>query len=83
MSACLLPGIAACDRSRSDERNFAPSSDPATRPPMPRQIESADVQAEVTFREVPAATRLDSRFAGLSYEKTKLTVPMFTAANTQ
>lgn len=44
--------------------------------------DEADVRAEVTFRSVPTAARLDSRFAGLSYEKTKLTVSMFTGTNT-
>jgi len=39
------------------------------------------VLAEVTFKAVPSAVRLDSRFAGLSYEKTKLVVPMFTGTN--
>jgi hypothetical protein len=42
----------------------------------------ADVQADVGFRSVSSAARIDSRFAGLSYEKDKLAQPLTTASNT-
>lgn len=75
----LLPvGLKAC---RGDEGRPALAANPPPAQPAPPPIENADVHAEVSFRSAATATHLDSRFAGLSYEKTKLAVPMFTATN--
>jgi hypothetical protein len=41
----------------------------------------ADLSADVRLSSVDTATRLNSRFAGLSYEKNKLTAPLFTPGN--
>lgn len=77
--------------STSPSAPAAPSpSTPGSPPPSPTSGPdaeadggpAAEVHANVTFRKVEAAARVDSRFAGLSYEKSKLAVPMFTAANT-
>lgn len=77
IGVCLLPGLAGCDSDRDAPPTAAGA---APLPPSPPP-ERPDVLAEVTFKAAPGAVRLDSRFAGLSYEKTKLVVPMFTGAN--
>lgn len=79
MGACLLPGLITGCGGNDDP---APSQNPpAPPPPVPPPTAMPDVRAEVAFHSVPTAARLDNRFAGLSYEKTKLTVPMFTKTN--
>lgn len=80
MGVCLVPGLNACGSDGSSGTTLTASRDPALPPATPS--EDGDVQADVTFRSVPTAARLDSRFAGLSYETTKLAVPMFTGTNT-
>ena len=82
MGVCLLPRLTACRNGNSSGSSLASSPDPAGQPPAHPTAVNADVRAEVSFTSIPTATRLDSRFAGLSYEKTKLAVPMFTATNT-
>ena len=81
MGVCILPGVAACGNGGSGGNQLAPQGAGSV-PPLPSPAENPDVRADVSFGSVPTAAPIDSRFAGLSYEKTKLAVPMFTAANT-
>jgi hypothetical protein len=74
LGVSLLPIATGCG---SDSADTAP---PSPVPPAPPPA-GADVLATVSFRSVETAARVDSRYAGLSYEKTKLTVPMFTGDN--
>ena len=76
MGASLLPGLVACGGDGGAPAQPSPASPPPSVPPV-----SADVKAQVTFRTLDSASRLDSRYAGLSYEKHKLAVPMFTGTN--
>jgi hypothetical protein len=48
-------------------------------PPAPSFAATADIR----FEQAARAVRLDSRFAGLGYEKDKLVVPLFSPANTR
>ncbi len=74
LGVSLLPITTGCG---GDSTDTAPPSRPPPEPPPA----GADVRATVSFRRVETATRVDSRYSGLSYEKTKLTVPMFTGDN--
>ncbi len=74
LGASLLPIATGCG---GDSTDTAPPSQAPPAPPPP----AADVRATVSFRSVETAARVQSRYAGLSYEKTKLTVPMFTGDN--
>lgn len=76
MGASLLPGLVACGGDGGTPAQLPPAAVPPSVPPV-----SADVQAEVTFRTIDSASRLDSRYAGLSFEKHRLAVPMFTGTN--
>src|SRR5690606_16277190 len=78
MGVCLLP--AACSSGGRGGNRLAPQGAGGV-PPHPSPADNPDVRADVSFASVPTAAPIDSRFAGLSYEKTKLAVPMFTAAN--
>jgi hypothetical protein len=79
LSTSLLPGLSACGGSDNNNDALASSETPAP-PPAPAGPPAA--QVAVRFQSVRTATPLDSRFAGLSYEKDKLTEPVFTGANT-
>lgn len=68
----LLPIVTGCG---GDSTDTAP---PSRAPPPPA---AADVRATVSFRSVETAARVDSRYAGLSYEKNDLVVPLFTGDN--
>lgn len=88
-SASLLSGLAACGGDSTDVAADPVTPPPApTPPPVPAPTppplvppEVADVEAVVSFRSRDAAARLDSHYAGLSYEKHRLAVPMFTGSN--
>jgi hypothetical protein len=70
----LLPIVTGCGGD-----DTAPPS-PAPPPPRPRPA-AAEAAATVSFRSVETAARVDSRYAGLSYEKNDLAVPLFTGDN--
>ena len=70
LSSSLLPALTACG---GDSGPAAPAPAPAPAGPS--------VQADVSFQSVATAVHVDSRFAGLSYEKNKLAVPLFTGTN--
>ena len=80
LGAALLPGLAACGGDGPPPLE-APAEPPPASPPPPVPPVSADVHAEVTFRSFKSSARLDSPYVGLSYEKHKLAVPMFTGTN--
>lgn len=63
----LLPALSACGGSDDDATPAMPPADA--------------VPVGVAFRSVARAAPLDSRFAGLSYEKHKLAQPLFTGGN--
>jgi hypothetical protein len=74
LGVALLPIVTGCGGDSTD--TVPPSPAPPAPPPA-----AGDVRATVSFRSVEMAARVDSRYAGLSYEKSKLTVPMFTGDN--
>lgn len=93
--ASCFSALGACNgRSTSAPAAPAPApTRPAPAPPAPTPPEpappapspvppaTADVGAEASFRSRDTAARLDSRYAGLSYEKDRLAEPMFTGTN--
>jgi hypothetical protein len=79
VGASLLPALYSCggDGGGGGGGNAtAPAPDPLA------PADPADVQVDVGFQPVATAARIDSRFAGLSYEKDKLEEPLATASNT-
>jgi hypothetical protein len=79
VSVSVLPWLTACGGSNGNSTAELPPR-PQTSQPQPEAPPSA-AQVAVTFQAVSTATHLDSYFAGLSYEKEKLTEPLFTEAN--
>jgi hypothetical protein len=74
LGVSLWPMVTGCG---SDSPDTAPLSPPPPPPPPA----TADVRATVSFQRVETAARVDSRYAGLSYEKNDLAVPLFTGDN--
>jgi hypothetical protein len=89
LGASLLPGLTACGGDGDGEAvpPPAPSDGGAVPQPTPPNAvpppspSAADVQADVGFRTVSTAARIDSRFAGISSEKNKLAEPLYTGTN--
>ena len=87
MGSSCLPGLAACDGSNRAAETPAPSAPAPTQPlpappPPPAPPESADVRAVASLRSREMSSRIDSHYAGLSYEKDKLVDSMFDGTNT-
>ena len=88
LGASFLPALTACGGSDGDAvPPPSPSDgDAVTQPPPsdavpPPSPPAAEVQADVGFRSVSTAARIDSRFAGISSEKNKLAEPLYTGTN--
>ncbi len=73
LGVSLLPSVAGCGGDGGD--TAAPPPTPAP-PPAP-----ADVRAMVSFRSVETAVPVDTRYAGLSFEKNDLVIPLFRPDN--
>jgi hypothetical protein len=87
VGASLLPALTACGGDSADAppspTSPPPSTSPPPLPPPPgAEPDPSAVRAEVSFQSVDTAARVDSRYAGLSYEKDKLAEPLFTGTNT-
>jgi hypothetical protein len=80
LGTSLLPGLTAC----GGDGAVSPVPPPSPAPPAPpvAPAGSPSAQVDVGFQTVSTATPLDSRFAGLSYEKDKLVEPLFIGTNT-
>ncbi|HEY4542692.1 MAG TPA: heparinase, partial [Noviherbaspirillum sp.] len=71
LGVSLVPGLVIHGGNAFAQQ--PPAADP--------EAAETDAQITVTFQPASQAKNLDSRFAGLSYEKDKLTEPLFTPTN--
>jgi len=79
LGVSLLPMVTGCGSESADTAAHSPTPPPPAPPVPPPAV--GDVQATVRFRRVETAARVDSHYAGLSYEKNDLALPMFTGDN--
>jgi hypothetical protein len=80
LGIAVLPGLTGCGGGGNGNGTAEPSpSSPASQPQPDAPPPAA--QVAVAFQAVGTARRIDSRFAGLSYEKDKLAEPLFNESN--